>query len=134
MDNSNLKKKKLWIIPLVVGIVIGTIGVIMIIKGLNTEDVPLGAPGWFDARSSESFIIPGAFLAFLGYIFVGVGVTFTVAASSKEPKTIQSLQDGIQQVRDYNGAQSSYYCEYCGSLIDDGICCSSCGAKISKKR
>ncbi len=135
----------IWIIPLIIGIVILSIGISKV-KAANNMYVPeMGDDGWFDASVNQSdaefagisTCIAGGMLAFMGTIICFV-IPRAVSASKKHLKSIGSYLDKniVQPAKESIDVSHEKLkeCKYCGSLAKlDATECESCGGKEFKK-
>ena len=139
-----MEKKKfniinyIWIIPLLIGLAVGIIGINKIINANKMYVPPMGAEGWFDAsvaQSDEKFA--GIAITFSGFLFIGVFVTLICAMiprivrAAKEKQTaINNIQTATIDSINKSSKRSEKHCKYCGSIVKEGETkCSSCGGK-----
>lgn len=147
------KRNYAWIIPLIIGCIIGFVGLVLVIKANNQ---PLQEPTFLDPtndfeeavnnihKSTRDFskMATGIFLMVLGFLMIGLigsfttyGVIKTLSAQKSFMKaagriTTSTFESINQRIR---GEKPKTYCKYCGTLIDEekGVC-PGCGAKPSK--
>lgn len=155
-----MKKKVLnflWLIPLVVGIVIGFIGIAQV-KKANEMYVPeMNEPGWFEASSKQSKAeVSGIMMIAGGFGFLSVfgsiatfGIVKTVTSkpfeSAREIKKSLDELDDAENNEDQNAdileklsniskkKEEPLFCEYCGAMLrKDTTSCDACGARYKK--
>lgn len=152
---ANMKKK--WLIPLIIGIIIGTIGIVLIIVGVSKQVPDMGDGGWFNAKTSKTTLIfLGGAAAFVGYVILSIFVTFSVYATSAEGEAKMILNskkhmDSVNNILKNNMSedeyqnlmkqepqtvkQKKYYCKYCGcELNEEDKYCTGCGAKRTRTK
>ena len=136
----------IWIIPLVLGIIIGIIGITKINASNNMYVPEMGDSGWFEAETSQSnALFVGITICIIGFFVLGImGTTMCysiprgIRASKKHMKSFGSyINDNIVQPAKEHMESSSgklKECKYCGSLAKiDATECSSCGGNEFKK-
>lgn len=147
------KKNLVWLIPLIIGCVIGIIGLIMVIQPGNNsvQKIPsVTSPDFFENateamhNSSKSFSLRtgGICLMFFGFVMValiGTLTTYSFTKAASAQRKLFKAAGGItkttfesinQRIR---GEKTRRYCRYCGSMIDEEKgACTGCGAKASK--
>lgn len=146
--------KKKWIIPLIIGVVVVSIGLILLISGLRTsvpEEVPFGKPGWFESASESSsarfrkgaFIGFGVFVIFAG-IVISSSIYFTSTRMSMAKSKVGEVQETIikeffqvpvpQVAEEKPKEKEAIYCDYCGAKLDENDKkCPGCGSVITKR-
>ena len=136
----------LWVIPLVLGIIIGIIGISKI-NAANDMFVPsMGDDGWFDAKTSQSDAeFAGIFMCMIGFFGVALmgsimcyAIPKAIKSGKKHIKSIGSYidQNIIQPAKAESEAKITKLkkCKYCGSLAKiDETECESCGGKEFEK-
>lgn len=147
MNNKEPKfKRYIWLIPFIIGIVVGVIGILKLNEA-NSIHVPnMGKPGWFDAKSQQADAESlGMFLCFLGFFGIALigsiacaGITRGLARGKNLLNELRNfepdvLQDGETEVA-FEDSGNLKECEYCGSLMNEKSTeCLSCGGKKFKK-
>ncbi len=137
-----MEKKKLsivnflWIIPLVLGVIVGIVGINKIAAANSMVVPPMTDEGWFDASSAQSDLrFAGIFMCIFGFAFIGFFGTFITAMAPKiirEAKNKSMLINNFEtQVQEKTTSEPKQKkCAYCGSLIKPGETkCPSCGGK-----
>lgn len=136
----------LWVIPLVLGIIIGIIGILKI-NSANDMFVPsMGDDGWFEAKTNQSDTefagISMCMIGFFGVALMGSIMCFAIPRAIKSSKkTLKSfgsyINDNIiQPAKAESEAKTTKLkeCKYCGSLAKvDATECESCGGKEFQK-
>ena len=136
----------LWVIPLVLGIIIGIIGISKI-NAANDMFVPsMGDDGWFDAKTSQSDAefagIAMCMVGFFGVALMGSIMCYAIPKAIKSSKNhLKSFgsyinENIIQPAKAESEARVNKLkeCKYCGSLVKiDETECESCGGKEFKK-
>lgn len=136
----------LWVIPLILGIVIGIIGILKINSANNMFVPDLGDDGWFEAETSQSNAeFGGIAMCMIGFFGVGLmgsimcfSIPRAVRASKKHMKSFGTyINDNIIQPAKEKVEGSSEKlkkCKYCGSLAKlDATECESCGGNEFEK-
>lgn len=138
---SNKGNKK-YLIPIIIGICVGTVGLILLILGLIAYVPGMGDNGWFEASSKRGFFIAfGIFLTaggFLGGTFLSLGIK--ADSPESRAKRMMKAKETINRVNEIlkeNGIDfnkdKNRYCEYCGAKVSSKEDkCSACGARIKK--
>lgn len=145
------KKSKKFLIPLIIGIIIGCIGVSLIVKGAkmsSPDSLPMSSVGWFENEAKKmdidfaksSLISIGSFIAFFGFFVIGIAVTCSVyySSSHKQTNVIEQSKQHVENVKSVfqqNGININkninqlYTCKYCGTRLDGkDKKCPGCGA------
>ena len=144
-EKKNIKIVKfLWIIPIVLGLIIGTVGISKI-KQANDMYVPdMSESGWFDASNSQMMSKSlGIFLCVFGFLFVmlmGTIIVYVITHSNLKnaigiEKSIINGTNIIQEILEKsneNKQPEQKYCKYCGANITGKNECPSCGTKDTK--
>ena len=140
-----MEKKKfkivnyIWIIPLILGITLGIVGITKIISAKEMYIPPMGSENWFEEQTAQSDAITvGAAITFFGFGFLGVFVTMLCAILPniirvvKEKKQNLNILENVITENVNKSKKNNYkHCKYCGSIVKDGETkCSSCGGKI----
>lgn len=140
-----MKKKKfniinfLWIIPLIIGIIVGILGINKIAEA-NKMFVPeMNEEGWFDASVAKNNAkFSGFALTFFGFGFLGIFLTLfcvflprAIKGIKEKSKLIDNTQIVVSDFNNNNiNTKKEKHCKYCGSTIKaNETQCSSCGSK-----
>ena len=131
-----MKKKKVWLIPLIIGVVLIVGAIIMF--ATTPADVEMGSANWFDNETARSWHFAGGFfMLFVGITAVISSFMMNVVSKSKTMDLSNSVMEKIKENIEGSVLNSQEktdkYCEYCGSKLDDGGNCKNCGAKQRKK-
>lgn len=136
----------IWIIPLVLGLIIGIVGISKINAANNMYVPEMGDDGWFDASVSQSDSefsgIAMCMIGFFGVALIGTIMCYAipraVRSGAKHMKSLGAyfdeniVQPVKSKVEDSNTKLKE--CKYCGSLVKiDATECDSCGGKEFKK-
>lgn len=126
------KNKKIAIIILAI---VFAIGLTLLIIGISTPKPSLSDSDWFNADSQRAgFIMFGGFLV-VASLMIGIPAIFASNVSEKMKTMNNNKQIIDQYVENSIGEQhKQQYCEYCGTALDNNKVCSSCGAKVKKKK
>ena len=141
---KNKKKNYFWLIPLILGIVIGSIGVSKIIQASNMSVPEMGEIGWFDKSTEQSGLkFTGTGLAIFGFMFIGVFgtlATYLIPRSMSASKnmlktTITETKSFFKEVLNPEPEKEPRrFCNYCGSEIEEGSnSCEGCGSKSIRR-
>ncbi len=129
-----MKKKKYWVIPLIIGIVLIIVGIVLF--AIMPAGVAMGDAGWFDNSSARGgFTVGGIFLLFAGIMTIVAGFVINGIENSKAAELSDKLMDKLGDAIDNIGEEKQpevKYCSYCGSKLNEDGSCSGCGAKKSK--
>ena len=136
----------LWVIPLVLGIIIGIIGISKINAANDMFVSSMGDDGWFDAKtaqSDEEFAgIAMCMIGFFGIALMGSIMCYSIPKAIKSGKKhLKSFgsyinENIVQPAKAESEARTTKLkeCKYCGSLAKvDATECESCGGKEFKK-
>lgn len=156
-----MKKKVLnflWLIPCLLGIVIGIFGIAKVKKANDMYVPDMGDPGWFDAsgqqteaKASGIMMITGGFgfLSVFGSILT-IGIVKTV--NSKQFQSARQIEKTLEELDNAEFDDESettnlfeklskmskqkeepMFCEYCGAMLKkDATSCDACGARYKK--
>ena len=138
-----MEKKKInyfWLIPLIIGIIIGSIGVSKIIQASKIEVPSMGDFDWFNKSTKQSSLkFTGIGLAVFGFVFIG---TFGTIATYMIPKSMHASKNMLKST--ISGTRNFFkevlnpepekkprrFCNYCDAEIPEGsTCCDGCGSK-----
>lgn len=137
-----MKKKKfniinfLWIIPLIIGIIVGILGINKIVEANKIFVPEMNEEGWFDAsvaKNNAKFY--GFALTFFGFGFLGIFLTlfcvFLPRAIKEKANLVNNAKNDIVNSNNNNiNTKKEKHCKYCGSTIKaNETQCSSCGSK-----
>ena len=156
------RRKKYWLIPLIIGISLGVFGITKLAKAMNMIIPPMGEPDWFTATAERSSLITeGGLLGFFGFVVIGmVGTIITFFATRSPEDEADSVHRQVMKEKRYkdrlkeNGTLSTAkemhltdedlgledfrpkkvrYCPYCGTEMEaNERVCPSCNARIRK--
>ena len=141
-NNDNQKeneKNRLILLGIIVaiGIILITVGVILIIRSGLINVPNMGDPGWFDADTNRMD------LEFAGESLIAFGIFVVISASI----TLTTLKKGKNKSNDLNSDQKkiineikiktnetkiNHICEYCGLNVPGKSVCPYCGSKKFK--
>ena len=131
-----MRKKKFWIVPLIIGIIFIIEAIILF--ATTPSSVDMGSPNWFDNESARTNHIKGGiFVMFVGLTIISAGFIYNAIRQSKSATIASTIMDKYKaNIENTISAQddNNKYCEYCGSKINsDENSCKNCGAKQRKK-
>lgn len=158
-----MKKKVinyLWLIPFLLGIVIGIIGISKVIKANDIYVPEMGDPGWFEASSKQTeaqssgiMMMAGGF-GFLGVFgsILTIGIVKTI--NSKQFQSARQIEKTLEELDNAEFGSDNQttdlfeklsnitkqkeeplFCEYCGSILKkDSNTCDACGARYKKQK
>ena len=157
-----MKKRKvlnyLWLIPFLLGIVVGIFGIAKVKKANDMYVPDMGDPGWFETSSKQTeakatgiMMVAGGFgfLSVFGSILT-IGIVKTVGSkqfqSAREiEKTLNELDNAELESEAQNQnifdklsklskqKEEPLFCEYCGAMLKkDATSCDACGARYKK--
>jgi len=136
------RKKRGWLIPFIIGLIMIAGGVTLIVLSV-TKNVPgMGDPGWFDAETKVNGMRFGGIALVMFGIFITVSSTVTKRISNS--KLFQQNNDNSSEEGESQGLvgfinnlvkPQKRICKYCGSENpQDATKCQSCGANLSSKK
>lgn len=137
---ENKKKNYFWLIPLILGLIIGFIGVSKI-RQASSVDVPsMMDSGWFEKSTEQNSLkFAGIGIAFFGFIFVGLmGSLIVYSTTNIKKRKTTFFESTITETRNFfkevlNPEQPKApkrFCNYCDSEIEEGSnSCEGCGSK-----
>ena len=136
----------IWIIPLIIGVIIGLIGVSKINAAQDMYVPSMSDDGWFEAKTSQSDAefsgIAMCMIGFFGIALMGSIMCFSIPRVIKSGKRhIKSFgtyidENIVQPAKAKAEAQTVKLkkCVYCGSPAKiDATECESCGGKEFEK-
>lgn len=136
------KKSFLWVIPLIIGIIIGCIGISYLVRANNISLPSMSSSDWFELKSERSrYQTIGIVLSFVGLFGLILSTTTYILSNARRVKntvktTITTSQTILTNILSEKKEDNKVkrYCSYCGSLIEEGSSsCSGCGAKVFKE-
>ncbi len=137
------KKSFLWVIPLIIGIIIGCIGISYLARANSISLPSMSSSDWFYLKSERSrYLAIGIVLSIVGLFgLILSATTFILTNTAKKVKntvktTITTSQTILTNILSGKKEDNKVkrYCSYCGSLIEEGMSsCSGCGAKVFKE-
>lgn len=135
------KRKKYYLIPLIIGILMTIAGIVLVVLA-STSSVPeMGVNnGWFEAKTAkEGKLFGGAALISIG-LFVAIGLTIIVktmgSAGSAVKRSIINFTEHNETLEKVisNNSPKTKTCAYCDAEIEiNKFECPHCGAKQTKK-
>ena len=142
------KSSKKYLIPLIVGICVGAVGLIMLISGLAIDVPPMGQDGWFESDSTRTFLCMFGGFIMVASLMVGLPLFFSLKSETPEArakmlaKQKRNHEIFEEELKKYNidpeslkKTQKKKVCAYCGGELEDGEkYCTSCGAKSTTKK
>lgn len=152
-----MKKKVLnflWLIPFILGIIIGVIGIGKLRKAQDMYVPEMGESGWYEASEKQSKATMGAVMMMAGgfgfLTIFGSIATFGVVktVNSKQFQSMRQLEASLDNLDEDNNKESNIldklsnlakqkdeplFCEYCGAMLKkDSNTCDACGARYKK--
>ena len=129
-----MKKKKFWVIPLIIGVMLIIAGVVLIATA--PEEIAMGQPGWFDSSSArDGHIVGGIFAIMVGVIAIILSITLNYMFNSKEAQEADKFREKLTGAIfnfETDESKEDKTCAYCGAKLGNDGVCHNCGAKQSK--